>query len=166
MRAVILILGLCIMAPSFASSSKPLRAWTETKAMHGTTMLLMKDTGPAFNLKEWPGTMLNAPVDKQGWNGPYLVRVPKDPWGNKYALRLEVNELIGVYSFGADGIDNKGKHDDISSWQGYEESIYFPNRKGEKLVLLMFALLFIFLIAFGVYRIISSVVRKNNLTNQ
>ena len=166
MRTVILILGLFMMAPSFASSSKPLKTWTEARVIHEATKILMEDIGPAFDAREWPGIMLKAPDNGQVWNGPYLVRVPQDPWGNEYVLKFETNELKGVYSFGLDGIDNKGEYDDISSWQGYEESIYFPNRMGEKLVVLMFALVLIILLTLGVYRIMSSVVRKNNLTKQ
>jgi general secretion pathway protein G len=50
---------------------------------------------------------------------PYLDKLPKDPWGNKYQyLNPGVKGEIDVFSFGADGQPGgEGRNADIGSWQ-------------------------------------------------
>ena len=59
----------------------------------------------------------NNPVAKN-WNGPYLKKDPKDPWGNLYAYKSpgERNTTdYDLFSKGKDGIE--GTDDDVVNWQ-------------------------------------------------
>ena len=53
------------------------------------------------------------------WKGPYVEKMPNDPWGNAYQyLNPGVRGEVDVMSFGADGKQGgEGKDADIGSWQ-------------------------------------------------
>jgi general secretion pathway protein G len=52
----------------------------------------------------------NVPHD---WQGPYLEKIPPDPWGNPYFYQSDGNSYI-LKSFGADGVEGgEGKNADI-----------------------------------------------------
>jgi len=53
------------------------------------------------------------------WRGPYLEKLPNDPWGNPYQyLNPGIKGEVDVMSFGADGKSGgEGKDADIGSWQ-------------------------------------------------
>ena len=51
------------------------------------------------------------------WNGPYLKKEPKDPWGNPYQYKYPASHEeydYDLYSLGPDGIESD---DDIGNWQ-------------------------------------------------
>ena len=51
------------------------------------------------------------------WNGPYLKKEPKDPWGNLYEYRYPSSHEGGdydLYSLGPDGTESE---DDIGNWE-------------------------------------------------
>jgi general secretion pathway protein G len=52
------------------------------------------------------------------WNGPYLKKEPKDPWGNSYiyASPGTHNNDYDLYSLGPNKVDNGGSTDDIGNW--------------------------------------------------
>jgi len=61
--------------------------------------------------------LLQAPSDATDWSGPYLAKVPLDPWGNEYQYRCpgQYNaDGYDIYSFGPDG--KLGGDDDIANW--------------------------------------------------
>jgi general secretion pathway protein G len=52
----------------------------------------------------------NVPKD---WEGPYLERIPPDPWGNPYIYQSDGNAYL-LKSYGADGVEGgDGKNADI-----------------------------------------------------
>jgi general secretion pathway protein G len=52
----------------------------------------------------------NIPHD---WQGPYIEKVPPDPWGNQYFYQSDGNNYT-LKSFGADGVEGgEGKNADI-----------------------------------------------------
>ena len=52
----------------------------------------------------------NIPKD---WQGPYLEKIPPDPWGNAYFYQSDGNSYT-LKSFGADGVEGgEGKNADI-----------------------------------------------------
>ena len=56
-------------------------------------------------------------VKDQDWRGPYLTKVPKDPWGNLYVYRFPGKHNqngFDLYSFGPDGKEGGG--DDVTNW--------------------------------------------------
>jgi general secretion pathway protein G len=52
----------------------------------------------------------NVPHD---WQGPYLERIPPDPWGNPYFYQSDGSNYV-LKSYGADGVEGgEGKNADI-----------------------------------------------------
>ena len=53
----------------------------------------------------------------EGWDGPYLRKVPKDPWkrGYHYKYPGEHNRDYDLASLGRDGI--LGNEDDVTNWE-------------------------------------------------
>jgi general secretion pathway protein G len=52
----------------------------------------------------------NVPHD---WSGPYIEKLPADPWGNPYSYQSDGNSYV-LKSFGADGVEGgEGKNADI-----------------------------------------------------
>jgi general secretion pathway protein G len=57
----------------------------------------------------------NVPRD---WGGPYLEKIPPDPWGNSYYYQSDGNSYV-LKSFGADGAEGgDGKNQDIDGSGG------------------------------------------------
>lgn len=57
------------------------------------------------------------PVPKN-WNGPYLKKIPMDPWGIEYKYKCpgEHNpDEYDIWSLGKDGVENTA--DDIANWE-------------------------------------------------
>jgi general secretion pathway protein G len=52
------------------------------------------------------------------WKGPYIDKIPTDPWGNSYHYQSPgTHGEIDVFSFGADGKSGgTGDDADIGSW--------------------------------------------------
>ena len=51
------------------------------------------------------------------WNGPYVKRMPKDPWSREYKYKSpgERNIDYDLFSLGKDGVEGGG--DDIVNWE-------------------------------------------------
>lgn len=57
-----------------------------------------------------PSTGGDPPRD---WSGPYIEKVPPDPWGNQYFYQSDGDSYV-LKSFGADGVEGgEGKNADI-----------------------------------------------------
>ncbi|MEE9413401.1 MAG: type II secretion system major pseudopilin GspG [Methylococcales bacterium] len=59
------------------------------------------------------------PGDINSWNGPYLSKVPKDPWNNEYLLRSPGEHgNFDLYSLGLDNTQGgEGENRDVTSWE-------------------------------------------------
>lgn len=55
--------------------------------------------------------------DKDRWKGPYLKKMPGDPWGKDYIYKCpgSHNNDYDLYSLGSNGIE--GDEDDIKNWE-------------------------------------------------
>lgn len=55
--------------------------------------------------------------EKEDWKGPYLKKMPKDPWGREYKYRCPGthNNDYDLYSLGPNGME--GDDDDIKNWE-------------------------------------------------
>ncbi|MFH1867806.1 MAG: type II secretion system major pseudopilin GspG [Candidatus Omnitrophota bacterium] len=55
------------------------------------------------------------------WKGPYVRKIPKDPWGNAYSYvspGAHNTQDYDLSSYGPDGVESS---DDISNWEDEEE---------------------------------------------
>ncbi|MEO1017498.1 MAG: type II secretion system protein GspG [Pseudomonadota bacterium] len=124
------------MFPSIALSSTTTyeTAYVEAQNIRNALRLFYLDSGSLPASEVGIEALIVAPADADGWRGPYLDRIPKDPWGNDYVYGNlgDTAETIQVYSKGRDGRDDLGLGDDISSLHGYKRSIYmtFWQRNG------------------------------------
>jgi general secretion pathway protein G len=52
------------------------------------------------------------------WSGPYIERLPKDPWGNDYQYQTPGKRgSTDIYTLGADGVEGgEGNAADIGNW--------------------------------------------------
>jgi len=55
------------------------------------------------------------------WNGPYVKKLRKDPWGNEYIYVSPGNHSTDydLYSYGPDGAEGGG--DDVTNWEESSE---------------------------------------------
>ena len=67
--------------------------------------------------------LMSCPTNVSGgrWRGPYLDRIPIDPWGNGYVYRypgIHNTNGFDLYSLGPDGVSKSGGGDldDINNW--------------------------------------------------
>jgi len=56
-------------------------------------------------------------AEGSNWNGPYLKKEPKDPWGKSYQYKYPATHEgkdYDLYSLGLDGIESD---DDVANWK-------------------------------------------------
>lgn len=66
------------------------------------------DTGRFPATAEGIGILVNPPAGVAGWKGPYLKRVPVDPWGRPYVYQVGGPKGGGGYTLLCLGADGKG----------------------------------------------------------
>jgi general secretion pathway protein G len=63
------------------------------------------------------GELLQQPSNAKNWHGPYLDKVPQDPWGNNYLYYYPGRHNTSFYDLLSIGADSKeGTEDDIGNW--------------------------------------------------
>jgi general secretion pathway protein G len=61
--------------------------------------------------------LLQAPRDAKNWRGPYLDKIPQDPWGNAYTYAYPGRHNANSFDISSSGPDGKtGTDDDIGNW--------------------------------------------------
>ena len=61
--------------------------------------------------------LLVQPSNAKNWHGPYLDKLPTDPWGNPYIYYYPGKHSANSYDLLSPGPDSKeGTDDDIVSW--------------------------------------------------
>ena len=61
--------------------------------------------------------LLQQPNNAKNWHGPYLDKVPQDPWGNNYLYYYPGKHNQNSYDLLSVGPDGKeGSEDDIGNW--------------------------------------------------
>ena len=62
--------------------------------------------------------LLVQPANAKNWHGPYLDKLPQDPWGNNYIYYFPGKHSPSSYDLLSVGPDGKeGTEDDIGNWQ-------------------------------------------------
>ena len=62
--------------------------------------------------------LITQPSDAKNWHGPYLDKLPVDPWGNPYIYYFPGKHSANSYDLLSVGPDAKeGTDDDIVSWK-------------------------------------------------
>ena len=62
--------------------------------------------------------LMREPSSATNWNGPYLKKMPKDPWGEEYQYNFPGENNKGSYDLWSYGRDKvAGGYDDITNWE-------------------------------------------------
>lgn len=82
-----------------------------------------------INMNAYPTTeqgleaLLKAPSENAaGWQGPYIKKLPKDPWGMPYQYRSPGTHNPGSYDIWSFGPDKAESADDIGNWTPAEDT--------------------------------------------
>lgn len=126
---VAMVLVACVSGAQ-ATTYRVHEAQRDVQVLAQVVERLSADIGRAPWAEEWPAILWEPPPSVAGWQGPYLKpeSLPVEPWGNayRYLPRGPLAPSSGIYSVGANGIDEAGAGDDVSSWAGYSHDVYFP----------------------------------------
>jgi len=57
--------------------------------------------------------LVRNPGGEESWDGPYVKKIPKDPWGHDYTYSCDGQDSCVIASCGPDGMEHTG--DDISN---------------------------------------------------
>jgi general secretion pathway protein G len=61
--------------------------------------------------------LLQAPRQARNWRGPYLDKIPQDPWGNEYQYAQPGRQNANSFDLSSIGPDGKaGTEDDFGNW--------------------------------------------------
>jgi general secretion pathway protein G len=76
-------------------------------------MMFQIDVGRCPTTQEGLAALVENSANIQGWKGPYVTKLPVDPWGNAYVYRCpgKVNADFDLFSCGPDGL--AGDADDV-----------------------------------------------------
>lgn len=113
---VILALLMGLVAPrviGYLSRAKDQTAQAQIQMIDAALDMMLIDLGRYPTQEEGLKLLVENPGDVAGWAGPYLKKgkLPDDPWGRPYLMRLEESGEVTVYSLGADGAEG-GEGDD------------------------------------------------------
>jgi general secretion pathway protein G len=123
LMVVILIIGLLatIVVQNLRSATdkaKRVKAQADISQIKSALDRYYLDAGSYPTTEQGLAALISAPGstdnnDPTDWGGPYIERIPVDPWGHSYFYQSDGNEYI-LKSFGADGVEGgEGKNADI-----------------------------------------------------
>ena len=62
--------------------------------------------------------LVQKPRDAQNWHGPYLDKIPQDPWNRDYSYECPGKNNASSYDLMSAGADGQtGNEDDVTNWQ-------------------------------------------------
>jgi general secretion pathway protein G len=119
---VILVLLASLVAPriiGYLGSSRTKAAIVEIQNLSASLELFKLDTGRYPEEREGLAVLVENPEHTKNWNGPYLKKVPNDPWGYPYHYRYPGQRGdFDIFSLGADNrAGGDGENQDVTSWQ-------------------------------------------------
>ena len=118
---VVVIIGIlaALVIPKIAGSSERARvtaAYTDINSGIKTA-LGQYEVDNGFYPKSLQDLLVQ-PGNARNWHGPYLDKLPMDPWGNPYIYYFPGKHVPGSYDLLSAGADGKeGTDDDIVSWK-------------------------------------------------
>jgi len=126
---VVIIIGILVamVLPRLAGRSEQARqaaAKVDVNANIATALDLYElDNGQYPTTEQGLAALVKKPTISpvpSNWNGPYLKRIPRDPWGRPYVYKSpgEHNVDFDLYSLGKDSAEGGG--DDITNWEEEE----------------------------------------------
>lgn len=121
---VILILAIlaALIVPKLitrADDAKRAKAMSDITQIRNALESFRLDTDRYPDTEEGLGVLMERPSDVQVWNGPYLGKLPADPWQNDYVYQNLGDGEVMVTSYGADRVEGgEGNNADLSNLDG------------------------------------------------
>ena len=102
--------------------ARVIKAKQDIRAIHASLQLYRLDNFAYPSNQQGMQALVKPPTTGKkpaNWKGPYLERLPKDPWGMLYRYQMPgLHGAVDVFTFGADGVEGGDETDaDIGSWQ-------------------------------------------------
>jgi len=122
---VVIILGIltAIVAPNIigrVGDAQVTAAKQTIRSIEGALRMYRLDNFNYPNTEQGIEALSKKPIGQnaRNWKGPYLDRIPEDPWGNKYLYMYPgLNGEFDVYTYGRDGQPGgDGDDADIGNW--------------------------------------------------
>ena len=121
MMAVVVIIAIlaAVIGPKFfgqVNKAQQVAAQQDIENLKKAITLFRFDTN---RFPEELRDLVKRPDNDRGWNGPYLEKMPRDPWDNEYeyAVPGRDDREFDVWCLGADGKEGgEGLDADILSW--------------------------------------------------
>ena len=118
---VVVIIGIlaALVIPKIAGSSERARVTAAGADINGgiKSALGQYEVDNGFYPKSLQDLLVQ-PGNARNWHGPYLDKIPVDPWGNPYIYYFPGKHVPGSYDLLSAGPDGKeGTDDDIVSWK-------------------------------------------------
>ena len=120
---VVIIIGIlgAMVIPRMAGRSEEARkavAKADIDLNIATALKLYElDNGAFPTSDEGLISLKSAPASAQNWKGPYLERIPNDPWGHPYQYRSPGTHRTQDYDLFTLGRDGAEGGDDIVKWE-------------------------------------------------
>lgn len=120
---VVIIIGILVamVAPRLSGRSEEARiavAKADVDLNLATALKLYEiDNGAFPSTSEGVDALLKPPSSAKNWKGPYIEKVPLDPWGKTYQYRSPGTHRTydyDLFSLGRDGVESA---DDVVNWQ-------------------------------------------------
>lgn len=114
--------------------------------IHTALELYKRDNASYPTTEEGLDALGIAPDFLPSWNGPYIRKVPLDPWKNKYqyaypGVHPDSGYMYDLYSLGKDGIKSL---DDIMNWDTETaKEIYMPKKENIPFIIFISICIFI-----------------------
>jgi len=124
MLVVIAIMGMLVtlvvfnMDSIFGSNQKEVAKQFVNNALEAPLFSYKANMGSYPTTQQGLKALLKSPggSNSEQWSGPYIKKLPKDPWKNDYQYEFPGKKNTNgydLYSFGPDGIKSE---DDIGNW--------------------------------------------------
>jgi general secretion pathway protein G len=96
------------------------RTATKTQIAAFTTALNMFEADNGYYPRGKSGLLdlVQQPRDVNNWHGPYLDKIPQDPWGSDYIYECPGRHNPNSFDLSSMGLDARaGTEDDITNWE-------------------------------------------------
>lgn len=117
---VILAILAAVVVPKFTNrteDAKEKAAHADISNLETALDAFEVDNGRYPSTDEGLQALLDAPQNLKNWKGPYIKRLPNDPWGTAYNYRYPGSHTkngYDLYSFGPEG--HEGGNGQIDNW--------------------------------------------------
>lgn len=118
---VILSVLAALVVPKFTGRSDQARetaAKVDIKALSTALDAFETDTGRYPSGDEGMQALIQQPAGVDNWHGPYLDKIPVDPWQTPYQYRYPGQHNPNGFDLYSLGKDKREGNDDIDNWSG------------------------------------------------